>query len=143
MVHLFLPEELPWENKGEAAILYGMLKSFEALGRFRLTLPTSNPADLCNYDAQGLHVVRSSMVSRDPVAVAGWLLVFACVAILGRPRWLRKVARRFSPALAALLDADVVLLGHDNFFAYVGARSLLRCLAFTVVAKRISASLVV
>lgn len=143
MLHIFLPEELPWENKGEAAILFGMLEAFRELGPFRLTLPTVNPADLENYQAENLEVLRSSMVSRRPITVGLWLAVFLGVVLVGRSAWLRRLAHRHSRALAALLEADVILIGHDNFFAYVGVRSLLRYLTMMAIAKRLSARLVV
>ena len=129
MKRILIPEDIPSHNKGEAALLYGMLESLRRLGSIEVNLFSLNPIeDKANYgnvvkifDARGItpaHMIsgQGSILKKgiNYVIFLGKNIAFLLLfKMIGKQAL--KIMRR--EIWSAYLDADLVIMGHDSFFA--------------------------
>ena len=118
---IFVAEQVPSLNKGEAAILFGMLESFKALGAVRVRLSSTAPsADEARY-AGNVTLVTGNVAGEGAVLCrllqALWLaanhLLFGLLVKCLGDRALRLMR---DPMWRAYLGADLIIVGHDAVF---------------------------
>jgi len=117
-IHILLPEEIPIQNKGEAAIFYGMIESFAALGDFRLINISKYPEDM-GYSGTNVRAVNYPLIHMENGLVRA---LFDVVIVL----WVGCLERILGKKLALMfcrssiwkdfIRSELVLLGHDNVF---------------------------
>lgn len=117
-LQVVIAEEIPSRNKGEAAILFGIRESLDRAGDCDLSLISRYPEDAVYNDSATvvLDEFLSSRHSALSLALQSARLVGVGLAeaVLGAT-WLGK--RKLRPAHRALVEADVLFVGHDNVFA--------------------------
>jgi len=130
MVQILMPENIPAENKGEAAILLGILESLKKLCSVRFIVFSENfESDHQRYKGYGIEVVDAQKLSpgKRKTGVFGNLMYFWSVLlfifkhatfllfyrILGST-----VLRVFkSPIWKSYVGSDLIMLAHDNAFS--------------------------
>lgn len=130
MINILIPEETPSLNKGEAAILCGMLETFAQLGsNYKVTVFSVNYAeDKQRYknmadvlDARGIMPTDIITMAKSPVgkvleiffSFCRHLLFFVLYVPLGKSA--TKVMKR--DIWEAYSDADVVIICHDSLYS--------------------------
>jgi polysaccharide pyruvyl transferase WcaK-like protein len=129
LIRVLIAEDIPGENKGEAALFWGIRESLRALGPIELSILSVNHEQDRNHYGDAANVVDASgvtpkhIVSGLGTSVAkafnysvflGKHAVFlAGHAVMGSG--VRHLCR--SDVWQAYLAADLVILGHDSFWA--------------------------
>ncbi len=128
-IQILLAEDTPSHNKGESALLFGLIESFKCLPDFRVCLLSTEPT--IDNDAYGAYVdvidargvMPAHMVSGrgSTLRKANNYLVFFGVHLLFLLLFLvlrRRVLRLFPKKLwQCYLDSDLIALGHDSSWA--------------------------
>jgi polysaccharide pyruvyl transferase WcaK-like protein len=129
-VRLLLSENTPALNRGEAAILRGLVRSFTRhLGPIDLLLLSNDPvndsreyADVCRVlpgpDARSSRIARRLPRRARVLMDAARIVAAGCLAQVAGPRHARRLVS--DPILKAYLGADVILIGHDNYIVGPG-----------------------
>lgn len=139
MIKIVIPEDFPSQNKGEAALFYGLKESLRPYGTIDVTLFSLHPEiDRVNYageatviDARGVtpaHILDGQ--SGKFVKILNYLnfiakhLLFAILYKL-----VGSTAQMFlsSPVWKAYIEADLILISHDSFYTpfFHGPQALL------------------
>ena len=135
-VVICIPEEIPWANKGEAAIFFGILESLKVFPDYLFISLTREDEDVANYKCDKCRVVKSSIMSRNVGMIFIWTFLLLISCLLGRLKFYQSLVSKLSiEGLRSLLKADIIMIGHDNCFNYTGPRSLLRQLMIVLLAK--------
>lgn len=128
MRKILIAEDIPSHNKGEEALMLGLIKSLKNMEPVEFSMLSLNPEhDASNYkglikiiDARGItpaHVLDSqASVLRKTSNILNFWLRYALFAILFI--LLREKATKImtNPTWKAYCDADLILMGHDSFF---------------------------
>jgi len=135
-VVICLPEDIPWENKGEAALFFGIVESLKIFPDFLFISLTDEDEDVANYKCDRCEVIKSSIMSKKISMNLFWAVFLLISSLLGRLKFYRPLINKLSmEGLSSLLKADIIMLGHDNVFNYTGPRSLLLQLMIVLLAK--------
>jgi polysaccharide pyruvyl transferase WcaK-like protein len=124
VIKVVIPEHIPSSNKGEEAILDGLLRALELCGEVSVTLfspPDYHAINARNYAGKarvvsGLNLFESGAREPDQDRLKHYrtrlkLLLFAALARIS-PRVAGRLIR--DDLLAAMADADLILAGHDG-----------------------------
>lgn len=121
-----LPEEIPYQNKGEMAILEGLLVCLRSARSFRLAILNTNTKDaLYTNDLPQVSHKRSFFLHDiNHAGPVQFLLEAAKLLLAGaacRIGWLCSNDQPLGEAASSLrhfIEADVIVYGHDNYFAH-------------------------
>jgi polysaccharide pyruvyl transferase WcaK-like protein len=129
MIKVLLPEDYPSHNKGEAALLHGVIESLKHLGAVHVSLFSMNPMDDSTSYARYARVIDTTgitpghMLDRSGTKteklmnyIKFWIkhLMFMALYVLLGDRTANLMRH---PVWKAYLDTDIVLLSHDNCYA--------------------------
>lgn len=135
-VVIMLAEDIPSRNKGEAAIFFGMLESFKSFDNYLFINTTRHEEDMVAYGGPMCNIIRSVFTSKRiiPFAInAVLLLVYGVIARfrnIDYAEWKVKVE-----PLRSFLNADIIMIGHDNYLASCGLHSFGSTFPIIVFAK--------
>ncbi|MDD5638487.1 MAG: polysaccharide pyruvyl transferase family protein [Candidatus Pacebacteria bacterium] len=122
MINIFITEEIPSLNKGEAAILKGILSSFNELGDIRVSMLSFNPKeDILRYEnkIKIIPFVYNNLPDQSKIAIIIKGLIFTfkytlfCLLyrILG-PTAINKIMK--AEIWKAYNESDILICGHDS-----------------------------
>lgn len=126
MTHIFIAEEIPSLNKGEAGILLGALKSFETLGDVKVSLLSSrSEIDRIRYPTkvkiingrQYLHLLNTSLgmsVSARALRIGFCALQHSLFAVLYRIFGLYATKMMKGEIWKQYINSDLIIIGHGN-----------------------------
>lgn len=122
LVKILIPEDIPSINKGEAAILTGMLETFKILGNTQVTICSNFPeVDIERYGSK-VNIIESKTVPKHPKRIVkvikATLYMFQHIIFI----LLYKIFG--TDALQIMKDeiwreycnCDLIIMGHDNLF---------------------------
>lgn len=123
VVKIVIPEMIPSQNKGEAAILAGMIETFRCLGNTELTLfSTTLKEDRERYKKYGIKIVayeknrlmdsRIRLLRR--IGDIYTVIRFFICGLMFRFKIKRPLGWFCNECWKALLDSDLIIMGHDN-----------------------------
>jgi polysaccharide pyruvyl transferase WcaK-like protein len=139
MIKLVIPEDIPSQNKGEAALFYGLKESLKPYGDVDVTLFSLHPEiDRANYAGEATVIDARGVTPAHMLDAQGGKLakVFNYLNFIAKHlffgilyKLVGKGAARFmsSPVWQAYSEADLILLSHDSFYTpfYHGPQALL------------------
>ena len=126
---IVIAEDIPSHNKGEEALFIGLVESLKLLGPSELFLFSLNPeSDSRNYqgqativDARGItpaHMLDSlGSTWKKTCNLLQFFFKYASFALLYKLMGNRATAIMTHPVWKKYCEADLILLGHDSFFA--------------------------
>ena len=128
--NVLIPEPIPSLNKGEAAILIGILNSFDTQGSFRTMVFSDNAElDKNRYKPYGVKVVEADEIALMyslPGLVGGKIRYLSSFAMLTFKHLIFGVLYRVlkqnatiilrGPVWKSYANADIILFGHDSAF---------------------------
>ncbi len=116
---IFIAEEIWARNKGEAAILWGMIESFKLLGQTTVYICSYEPEiDAAEYGEE-IQLIHDNYIEAGNMFVKllnfMWIILRHCLFLFLYPL-LRNNTTRFmrSPLWKTYIDADIIVIGHDN-----------------------------
>lgn len=127
MTKIFIAEDIPSHNKGEAAILFGMLETFKVLGNIDVSLLSLTPEiDRANYatikvidGSSNLHIIDNFtpkgtclQVLESAFALLQYLMFAICYKVFGSNA--QKIMRK--EIWKEYCKADLIIIGHDGTF---------------------------
>ncbi len=139
MTNILIPEDIPSLNKGEAALFYGLKESLRPYEDIKLTLFSLHPdIDRKNYAGEAAVVDANGVTPFHMLDGQGGKLtklfnylnfmikhlLFGLLYKLIGPKAASLIS---SPVWQAYIEADLVLMSHDSFYAplYHGTQALL------------------
>ncbi len=132
MIKILLADNVPSLNKGEMAILFGMLESFKILGEVKLSMLSARPEiDAPRYisEARVINIAESWPLKGGLECGLGWKILISalimlehfafifCHMILGGS--VRKIFN--SEIWNEYLTTDVIIVGHNGTFGLGGS----------------------
>ncbi|MCL4553385.1 MAG: polysaccharide pyruvyl transferase family protein [Candidatus Marsarchaeota archaeon] len=128
MYKVFIAEQIPARNKGEAAILWGMLAALKALGPIEVSVLSGEPSvDAAEYGTAVTLIESASPEARGVAKGVQYGLnvlqhgVFAILGIILGRRATTLMRGRLWRTYSA---ADIILIGHDNYLVRRGPYDL-------------------
>ena len=139
MIKALIPEDIPSQNKGEAALFFGLRESLRPYGAVSLAVfSTNKELDEENYkdwasviDASGTipaHILDGQATSAEKICnyliFVGKHALYGCLWMIFRDRAAKIMTGKVWHSYS---EADVILMGHDSFYApvYHGVLALL------------------
>jgi polysaccharide pyruvyl transferase WcaK-like protein len=139
MIKLVIPEDIPSQNKGEAALFYGLKESLRPYGNVEVTIFSLHPEiDRVNYAGEATVIDARGVTPAHMLDGQGgkFFKMFNYLNFIAKHlffgilyKFVGKKAARFmaSPVWQAYSEADLILLSHDSFYTpfYHGPQALL------------------
>lgn len=116
---VLLPEEIPSQNKGEAAILYGMIESLRSFCTPKLINISKYKDDLRYNKIPGVKSIHYPLIHKEHGIIYALIDVFLVLLLGALQRSFGKnVCITFfkQDVWRAFIESDLVLIGHDNVF---------------------------
>jgi len=145
LVEILIAEDIPSDNKGEGALFYGMVETLEPLRPYIIRMLSLNPDnDSTNYkdiveiiDSRGItpaHIL-SGLGSTFYKVINYLKFLYKHLLYVGIYKLSKSIAEKFflHNQWKSYARADIVLLGHDSFWAPLYHGPLLVC--FNLMAK--------
>jgi|GEM_PF-1150180 len=130
---IFIAENIPSLNKGEMTILEGMLESFKVLGETKVSMISDLPyidRPRCEPEVETIDVRRYLPLTKAVYNHRQIIKLIDSMPILLQHLWFLGLYKIFgkkalnimkAPLWRSLLEADVIVLGHDGTFGLGGS----------------------
>lgn len=122
VVKIFIPEHIPSFNKGEAAILTGMLETFKILGTPKVTICSNFPeADIEQYGSK-VKIIESKTIPKHPkqivkvIKAAFYMFQHVVFILLYKIFGLVTLKIMKGEIWREYCNCDLIVMGHDNLF---------------------------
>ncbi|MCU7848062.1 MAG: polysaccharide pyruvyl transferase family protein [Candidatus Thiodiazotropha sp. (ex Lucinoma kastoroae)] len=129
MIKILIPEDIPSDNKGEAALFFGMIESLKVIGQHKITLFSLHPEKDRKYYQDKANLIDSTGITPQHMLDSlgsNWykftnylkfffkhyLFMLLYLFLRGSTT---KIMRH--PAWRAYIDADIIVMCHDSFYA--------------------------
>lgn len=128
MINILIPEDIPSDNKGEAALFFGMVESLRDLGPHQIKLFSLHPEkDIEQYAGKATVIEATGITPQHMVDSVGskWYKLrnylkffFKHILFLFLYGLFRSGAKKLMPhkVWEAYLEADIILMSHDSFY---------------------------
>jgi len=145
MTKIVIAEAIPSQNKGEAAILWGMCETLDLLGETRVYLCSAEPRIDSQEYGKAVELIHDNVIKSrillGKLLESLWLtLRHICFMVLYWFLGKRLVCVMRGPLWQAYLDADLLVMGHDNLLV---ARVPLNLCMIPLIAKTLGIPAVV
>ena len=138
-INVLIPEEIPSHNKGEAALLFGLMESLKPFGDTRVALFSLHPdLDRENYgqevtvvDADGVapaHMLHGQATGGARfINYLTFMLQHAAFGLLYKIMGAHALHIMRHPVFRAYVETDLILMSHDSMYTpfYHGTQALL------------------
>lgn len=118
MYRILIAEEIPSLNKGEAAILLGMLESFKTLGKTKVSMISSYPeSDATRYNGKIKIIPFISLSNQSPIAIAfkeGFFILKCASFCVLHKLGLNALKIMKGEIWKEYSESDLVIVGHDG-----------------------------
>jgi colanic acid/amylovoran biosynthesis protein len=137
-INIFIAEEIPSLNKGEAAILHGMMVSFKKIKNLKVSMLSFNQSadkkryknvEIIPFPYQGLLAMGKLKILLYGIFFSLNLSVFCYLYFFLRRNSLKIMKNKIWRAYA---DADILIFGHDALLESFGGKKTIRQL-FTFI----------